>query len=71
MIISSNIKILRVYKGISCLTLSKMINVSEATINRWETGSYEPKIKYIHKLSKALDVDIDFFYYPITLIIQK
>ncbi|MGN1311270.1 MAG: helix-turn-helix domain-containing protein [Clostridia bacterium] len=52
------IKELREKKEITQLELAKMIEVSDKTISKWETGKGLPDISLIDPLSKALGVSI-------------
>lgn len=52
------IKELREKKKITQLELAKMIEVSDKTISKWETGKGLPDISLIEPLSKALGVSI-------------
>lgn len=50
------IKELRESKKITQLELANLINVSNKTISKWETGKGLPDISLIEQLSKALGV---------------
>lgn len=52
------IKELRESKKITQLELANLINVSNKTISKWETGKGLPDISLIEQLSKALGVSI-------------
>lgn len=52
------IKQLREKKGITQLELANIINVSDKTISKWETGNGLPDISLIKPLSNALQVSI-------------
>ena len=51
---------LRTLKNISASTLSKMLNVSIATIARWENGESEPMLSHIKMLAKIFEVSADY-----------
>lgn len=52
------IKELREKKKLTQLELANIINVSDKTISKWETGKGLPDISLIESLSKALEVSI-------------
>jgi len=48
--------------GLSQEQLAAKVNVGTNTISRWETGTYEPTLDDLEKLSRALNASIlDFF----------
>lgn len=48
--------------GLSQEALAKLVDVATNTISRWETGTYEPTLDDLEKLSRVLGVSIlDFF----------
>ena len=49
-------------EGLSQEVLAKMANVATNTISRWETGTYEPTLNDLEKLSRALGVTILEFF---------
>ena len=49
------IKKLRNKMILSQMEFAKLIGVSFASVNRWETGRYEPTIKVKRKLKKLFD----------------
>lgn len=49
------IKKLRNKMILSQMEFSKLLGVSFASVNRWETGRYEPTIKVKRKLKKLFD----------------
>jgi transcriptional regulator with XRE-family HTH domain len=48
--------------GLSQEALAKMVDVATNTISRWETGTYEPTLDDLEKLSRALGVSILEFF---------
>jgi transcriptional regulator with XRE-family HTH domain len=42
--------------------LSAMVEVSQPTYNRWESGKSEPNASQLPFLAIALKVEVDFFY---------
>lgn len=51
---------LRKEKGLTQSQLAEMINVSNKTISRWETGEGYPEITLVMPLAKALGVTTDY-----------
>jgi transcriptional regulator with XRE-family HTH domain len=49
-------------KGLTQQQLGKLINVSDATINRYERDLREPGIETIKLLSKVLDCTTDYLF---------
>ena len=60
--IGDKIKELRVCKGISQLSLAKLIGVSQKAIDYWERNVNEPKASYIISLVNAFDLTFDEFF---------
>lgn len=56
----SRLKERREDKNLTQLQLGKLINVSDATINRYERDLREPSIETIKLLSKVLDCTTDY-----------
>lgn len=49
-------------KGISAWQLSRMVGLSESTINRLENNLLDPKLSQLEKIAKALDCKlVDLF----------
>lgn len=48
--------------GMSQEALANLIGVATNTISRWETGTYEPTLDDLEKLSRALHVSILEFF---------
>jgi transcriptional regulator with XRE-family HTH domain len=55
---NSVIKRKRKEKGFTISSLAKHMNVSEATIKRWQNKRFSPDCKQVIELSKALGVGI-------------
>lgn len=45
----------RLQKGLSQKALAKKLGVKQPFISRLEGGTYNPSVKFLHKLAKALD----------------
>lgn len=58
--IGKKIAKLRKEKGLTQSQLAEIINVSNKTISRWETGEGYPEISLLAPLAKALGVSTDF-----------
>ena len=58
--IGEKIAKLRKEKGLTQSQLAEMINVSNKTISRWETGEGYPEISLLVPLAKALGVSTDY-----------
>lgn len=56
------IKSLRMKRGISQEALANKINTTRQTIYHWENDITIPNINDISRLSKALDIDHDYFF---------
>lgn len=54
------LKELRKEKGISQLKLALILNTSQNTISRYETGEREPGINELIKLAEYFNVSIDY-----------
>ena len=46
--------------GLSQKALSDILSVDAVTVNRWEHGDFRPNWDYLRKLSKVLNVTIDY-----------
>lgn len=53
---ASRLKILRVQRNLTQEALAEMLDVSHATIQRWENGIVELTESRVHELARALDV---------------
>ncbi len=58
--IGEKIAKLRKEKGLTQSRLAEMLNVSNKTISRWETGEGYPEISLLVPLANALGVSVDF-----------
>ena len=50
---------LRKEKGLTQAQLADLLNISNKTISRWETGEGYPEITLLSPLAKALGVTVD------------
>ena len=57
--IGEKIKGLRKAKNMTQEELSKMLKVSQPVLNRWETGSRNPSLKTLKKISDVFNISID------------
>jgi transcriptional regulator with XRE-family HTH domain len=57
--------------GLSQEALAKMVGVATNTISRWETGTYEPTLDDLEKLSRMLGVAILEFFPKVERADQK
>jgi transcriptional regulator with XRE-family HTH domain len=48
--------------GLSQEALAKLVDVATNTISRWETGTYEPTLDDLEKLSRVLGISILEFF---------
>lgn len=63
--VARRIRELRTKHGLSQEQLADEVGVGTNTISRWETGTYEPTLDDLDRLSRALNVSIlDFFPRP-------
>ena len=53
-----NIKKIRKEKGLTQKQLAVLIGVNQWSVNNWERGKIEPKIKHLEKIASVLNVDI-------------
>ena len=58
--IGKKLKELRLEKNLSQRELGKMLGVCNQTISFWETGSREPDLDTLVKISNLFDVSSDF-----------
>lgn len=56
--IGQKIKEIRLKKGLTQLELAESIKKNQSDIARWEKGHTIPKLCNIHKIAKALKVNI-------------
>ena len=57
---AERLKELREAAGISLAELARAIDVSDATICKWENDVAEPKISYVAKLEEYFDCSLDY-----------
>lgn len=57
---SDRLKELRAESGISMQELATAINVSNASVCKWENGIAEPKVDYILRLSNFFNCSTDY-----------
>ena len=50
---------LRKKKGLTQAQLAEMLNISNKTISRWETGEGYPEVTLLSPLAKALGITVD------------
>jgi len=48
----------RIKKGLSQKELAKKIGTKQSAISRLESGTYNPSLSFLHKVSEALDVKL-------------
>ena len=58
--LSTQLKELRLERGLSQQKLAKEIGVTQKAIDFWEKGVNEPKASYIIKLAKYFQVTTDY-----------
>ena len=59
-IFAERLRELRQEKGLSMMQLSKKINISDATISRWENNQSSIKAEELVTLSKFFNVTTDY-----------
>ena len=79
----TNLRTIRLEKGLTLQDLSKEIGVRYNTICQWEIGTREPEVKYIVMLANYFNVSTDYIldsdinivnddmYYPIIKKLSK
>lgn len=79
----TNLRTIRLAKGLTLQDLSKEIGVRYNTICQWEIGTREPEVKYIVMLANYFNVSTDYvldsdinivnddMYYPIIKKLSK
>lgn len=79
----TNLRTIRLAKGLTLQDLSKEIGVRYNTICQWEIGTREPEVKYIVMLANYFNVSTDYIldsdinivnddmYYPIIKKLSK
>ena len=59
MYLAENISYLRKKKSLTQEQLSDILLVTRSTISKWESGTYEPDINSLKRLSEAFNISID------------
>ena len=59
MYLPENISYLRKKKSLTQEQLSDILLVTRSTISKWESGTYEPEINSLKRLSEAFNISID------------
>lgn len=54
------LKMLRAEAGLSLKRVAESVGVSDAAVCKWETGTSEPKVCYLIKLSELFDCSVDY-----------
>lgn len=57
--LSQNIKILRMQKGLTQKELADLLHVTSQAVSRWEKGDVEPSIDTINNMAKIFEVSTD------------
>ena len=57
-IFSQNLTRYRVQKGLMQKDLAERLNVSNATVSCWESGTYSPKLSALPEICAALDITL-------------
>ena len=60
--IGATIKKLRKQKGLTQYELGEMLNVSDKTVSKWESGQGYPEITQFPNLAKVFGVSIDYLF---------
>lgn len=61
--IGNRIREARVRAGLSQPQLSRLAEVANATVSRWETGKTVPTLNSLYRLAEALDVPVGSLVY--------
>lgn len=64
--INEKIKMLRKEKGLTQKEFANIINISEMSVRRYESGDRQPNIKTLTKIAKVLNVNTNFFLEEVT-----
>ena len=59
-IFAERLRELRKEKGLSMLSLAKMINTTDAAVSNWENEINEPKISYLKSLATFFGVSANY-----------
>ncbi|WP_155961854.1 helix-turn-helix domain-containing protein, partial [Streptococcus dysgalactiae] len=56
----SKLREIRKQKGFTQESISQLLGIGQSSYAKWENGKTEPTLENIGKLSKILDVSVDF-----------
>ena len=56
---SKNLKELRIEKGLSQQELAQILNVTQSTVAKWESGDREPNFSILIQVAKFFEVSTD------------
>lgn len=56
---SKNLKELRIEKGLSQQELAQILNVTQSTVAKWESGDREPNFSILIELSNYFNISTD------------
>lgn len=56
---SKNLKELRIEKGLSQQELAQILNVTQSTVAKWESGDREPNFSILIELSNYFNIPTD------------
>ena len=57
---NSRLRELRKEKALTQTQLAQILNVSQATVAKWETGDREPDLIMIWRLCEVLETSVDY-----------
>jgi transcriptional regulator with XRE-family HTH domain len=60
--VGENIRMLRLYRGLSGVELARLLKIDSQHLSKWEAGDSIPNVEYIEKLSKILGKHRSFFF---------
>ena len=61
--ISTNIKLLRIEKGINQEQLAEQLHVTRQAVSSWETGKTQPDIEMLTRIAEYFDVSVERLIY--------
>ena len=61
--ISTNIKLLRMEKGINQEQLAEQLHVTRQAVSSWETGKTQPDIEMLTRIAEYFDVSVERLIY--------
>ena len=53
-----NLKLMRIRKGFTLITLAEKAGVNYSSISQWENGIHEPRGGNLYALAEALECDV-------------